>query len=147
MAESLRTTRQDGLAISNLWTLLYISSGGRLVLLGELAQHREDLTGDVALEATQDFLLGLALGSAPGDVVAGRLVPTKPHDHDPVQGGVGVSVPAPVQAVPAGLARRGLYRGGAAQRRERGLRTQPGRVVPGAHQQLGGDFGADPEQG
>jgi hypothetical protein len=37
-------------------------------------QQREDLAGDVALEAAHDLGPGLALGGAAGDVVPGGLV-------------------------------------------------------------------------
>ena len=50
-------------------------------------------------------LLGPALGGAAGGVVAGELVPAQPHQHDPVQRGVGLPVAAPVEPVPDGLAR------------------------------------------
>src|SRR5215217_665771 len=98
-------------------------------------------------EAADDVLAGLALGGAPGGVVAGRLVPAQPHDHDAVQRGVGLAVAAPVQAMAAGLARGGLHRRAAAQRGERGLAVEPLPVVPGTDQQRGGTVRADAEQG
>jgi hypothetical protein len=112
----------------------------------DLAEHGEDFSGGVALEATKDLFAGLAFGRAPGGVVAGGLVPAEPHDHDAGQRGVGLAVPAAVEPVPAGLAGGGLHRRGAAQRGERGLGVQPPGVVAGGDQQRGGAVGADTVQ-
>src|SRR6266540_5420516 len=112
----------------------YRSSGGGQVLPTELAEHCEDLAGDVALEAAQDLLLGLALGGAPGEVVAGGLVPAQPDDHDAVQRRVGLAVTTAVQPVADGLARGGIHWRGAAEGGERGLAAQPHGVVAGGGQ-------------
>src|SRR5699024_9237433 len=61
-----------------------------------------DLACDVALEAADDVLLGLAGLGASFDVGAGRWVVTQAAHDDAVEGGVGSSVPAAVQAVLAG---------------------------------------------
>src|SRR4029453_10895901 len=100
-------------------TLLYTSSRGDQRLLARLWQHCEDLTGDVALQAAQDLLFGLALGGAPCHVVAGGRVPAQPDDHDSVQRRVGLPVTTPVQPMPSSLAGGGLHRRGAAERGER----------------------------
>jgi hypothetical protein len=112
----------------------------------DLAEHGEDLSGHVALEAAKDLFVGLALGGAPGGVVAGGLMPAQPYDHDAVQRGVGLAVAAAVEAVPAGLAGGGLHRRGAAQRGERGLGVQASGVVAGGDQQRGGAVGPDAVQ-
>jgi hypothetical protein len=75
---------------------------------------REDLAGDVALEAAHDPSLGLALGGAAGDVVLGRLVAARADQGDAPQGAAGLPVPA-VQPVPVGPAGRDRDRGGTAQ--------------------------------
>jgi hypothetical protein len=104
------------------------------------------LAGDVALDAADDLLTGLALSGAPGGVVAGGLVVAQPHDHDAVQRGVGLAVAAAVEPVPAGLAGGGLHRGGAAQRDERGLAAQPLGAVAGGDQECGGAVGPTPSR-
>src|SRR6266545_1150007 len=63
-----------------------------------------DLAGDVALEAADDVLFGLALLGAPLDVVLGWLVAGHPRQGDHPQGVVGLPVTAAVEAVPGGLA-------------------------------------------
>src|SRR6266511_2313552 len=124
-----------------------MSSGGSQGLVIDLVEHCEDFSGHVALEAADDLLLGLALGGAPGEVVAGGLVPAQPHDHDPVERGVGLAVAAAVEPIPAGLAGGGLDGGAAAQRGERGFAAEPAGVVTGGDQQLGFTVAAAPEQG
>lgn len=56
--------------------LLLMSRGGS----GEVGEVREELAGDVSLDAADDLFLGLALGGAAGDVVAGWLVVTHAHE-------------------------------------------------------------------
>ena len=68
----------------------------------------------------QDVAFGPASGEASGDVVAGRLVEWHPDDDGAIEGRVGVSVAASIEAVPTG--RRGRDRAGAAELREGGLR-------------------------
>jgi len=75
------------------------SSGGGLAALIHLLEHCEDLSSDVALEAADDLLGGLALGDPPCHVVLGRLVPAQPHHHDAVQRGVGLAVAAAVDSL------------------------------------------------
>src|SRR6266545_7362986 len=87
--------------------------------LAGLLQGCEYLPGDVALEAADGLLLGLALLDAACHVVLGRLMPAQPNDHDAVQRRVGLAVAAAVEPMADDLARGGLDRGGAAQHRER----------------------------
>src|SRR5215217_1583603 len=89
-------------------TLLYTSSGLGRVLRGHVLEHGEDLASHIALQAPDDLGLGLALLGAPGQVVPGRLVPAQPDDDDPVQRGVGLPIPAAVEAMAGGRARGGL---------------------------------------
>ena len=88
--------------------LLCLSSG-----LGcGVAKDRVELTGDVALEATDDFGLGLALGRSAFHVGLGRRVPLQSDEDNPVQRSVGLPVPAPVVArsMPSNLARFSITR-------------------------------------
>jgi hypothetical protein len=68
-------------------------------------QVRENLPGDVALEAAHDLGLGLALGGAAGNVVLGGLVAAQADQGDAPQGAVRLPVAAAVQPVPVGAAR------------------------------------------
>jgi hypothetical protein len=73
--------------------------GGHLWWMGGV----EDFTGDVALEATHRLVLALALGEAPGHVVAGGLLATQPDHQDDMQSSVGVTVTPAVESVPNGF--------------------------------------------
>ncbi len=75
-----------------------MSSGWGEGVLAHLVKHCEHLSGHVAFQAADDLLLGFALGETARHVVLGRLVPTQPHDHDPVQRCVGLAVTTPVRA-------------------------------------------------
>src|SRR5664279_3154363 len=103
-----------------------------------------DLAGEVALEAAQDLLGGLAFGEPALHVGLGRLVVAQSGDHGPMQGGIGLPVAAAVEPVPGGLARGGRDRVGAAQRGETGLAVDAVRVVPGCGEQGGGAVRATP---
>ena len=81
-----------------------------------------------------------------GDVVAGRLVEWHPDDDGSIEGRVGVSVAASIEAVPTGgHPRRGRDRAGAAELREGGLRTNPVGVIAEDDQQLSRGVGAHTE--
>src|SRR6266581_1537399 len=73
-----------------------MSSGCGEGVLAHLVQRGEHLPGDVALQTADDLLLGLALLETPRHVVLGLLVVAQPHQHDPVQRGVGLAVTAAV---------------------------------------------------
>jgi hypothetical protein len=92
---------------------------------------REDLAGDITLEAPHDLSLGLAFGGAAGDVVLGRLVAAHADQGDAPQGAVGLPIAAAVQPVPVGTPGRNRDRGSAAQPGEGRLRAQAFPVVPG----------------
>jgi len=77
------------------------------------AQRVVDLACDVALEATHDFELGLSLGGASLRVCAGARAVAQAADSDEVQGAVGLTVTAVVEAVTDGLARGGRDGAGA----------------------------------
>src|SRR5829696_525182 len=114
---------------------------GRQFLLAHPWEDGEHLPGHIALQAADDFLLGLALADPAGEVVLGRLVVAQPGHHDSVERCVGLAVPTPIQPMPLGLARGGLDRGGPAQHRERRIRAEPIGVVPGGDQQRPGRDG------
>ena len=64
-----------------------------------LPAEPEDLAKDVALEATHDLGLRLALPRAAGDVVECGRVDAHARDDDAVEGRVGLTVAASVQPV------------------------------------------------
>ena len=61
-----------------------------------------DLAGEEALEAPDDRAFGPAVSCASCDVVDGRLVEPHTDDDGAVECGVGLSVAAPIETVPAG---------------------------------------------
>ena len=61
-----------------------------------------DLSRKEAFQASDDLAFGPAIGGASGDVVAGWLVESHADDDGSIEGGVGVSVAASIEAVPAG---------------------------------------------
>ncbi len=81
---------------------------------GGTAELAKDLTCDEALEAADDLPLAFSFGGAALEVAERGLVSAHTHDHDTVEGGVGLAVPAAVEPMPAGLAARGRDWAGAA---------------------------------
>ena len=61
-----------------------------------------DLSRKEAVKASDDLAFGPAIGGASGDVVAGWLVESHADDDGSIEGGVGLSVAASIEAVPAG---------------------------------------------
>ena len=61
-----------------------------------------DLSRKEAFQASDDLAFGPAIGGASGDVVTGWLVESHADDDGSIEGGVGVSVAASIEAVPAG---------------------------------------------
>src|SRR3954471_9158661 len=88
-----------------------------------------DLASQEALEAADDLALRQSFGGAAGDVVDGGLGPAHAHDDHAVERGVGLPVPAAVEAVAAvGLAGPGRNRTGTAHLREGCLGPDSGAV-------------------
>src|SRR5687768_15978844 len=116
----------------------------RLDEVGEVGAERVvGLAGDVALEAADDLLLGLALGDAPLGVGACAGAVAQAADGDHVQGAVGVAVAAVVEAVAVAAAGGDRDRAGAAEGGERSVTAQPFDVLPGGDEQLPGVAGGD----
>ena len=85
-----------------------------------------DLAGEEAFEASNDLTLGPAVRRAASHVFDGRLVEPHADDDRALEGGVGVSVTAPIEPMPAGGSPgRGRDRTGATQLRERGFGANP----------------------
>jgi len=79
-------------------TLLCLSSGG---LVGWwVLEEAPDASGDVALQAADDFGFGFALGEAAGDVLACGRVLSESCCCDDVEGVVEAAVAATVESVP-----------------------------------------------
>jgi hypothetical protein len=87
-------------------TLLCVSSPGGG---GECSV---ELAGDVALEASADFVVGFAFGAAFGDVGVGAGAAAPAGECDVVQGAVEGAVAAAVEPVPDGAAAAGGQRAG-----------------------------------
>jgi hypothetical protein len=64
----------------------------------------ENLAGDIAVSDSGRSRFRFSFSEAPRHVVAGGLVTTQAHDHDDMQGSVGVAV----EPVPDGLAAGGF---------------------------------------
>lgn len=96
---------------------------GRIGGVGSAAKIAKDFPHDQALDAADDSRIALSLGGAALDVAEDRLVGEHTHDHDTVECGVGLVVPAAIQQMPAGLSHGGGARfaeGDARGRREAG---------------------------
>ena len=105
-----------------------------------------DLAGEEAFEASNDLTRGPAVRRAASHVFDGRLVEPHADEHGSIEGGVGLSVTAPIEPMPAGgPPGRGRDRTGAAQLRERGFGANPVGVIAEEDQHLGRGAGADPE--
>ena len=81
----------------------------RLGCLRDVSAHAEvchntlvDFTGEEAFEAADDLASGPAASRPAGDVVDRRLVEPPADDDRAMEGGVGLSVPAPIETMPAG---------------------------------------------
>src|SRR6266487_2472042 len=81
-----------------------MSSGCGEGVLAHLVQRGEHLPGHVALQTADDLFLGLALLETLRHVVLGLLVVAQPHQHDPIQRGVGLAVTAAVAPAAASSA-------------------------------------------
>src|ERR687898_2738213 len=122
-----------------------VSSGDRALvdLASALADQREQLARDVALQAADRLELGMALGDALGHVGLGSRIRPKPADGDDVQRAVGGPVTPSVEAMAGRLARGGGHGADPAQPREAGFRSQALRIVACRQEELRGRAMAD----
>ena len=89
-----------------------------------------DLASEETFQAPDDLSLGSAVRRAACDVINGRLMVPHADDDGSIEGGVGVSVAASMEAVPAGgHPRRGRDRTCAAALRDGGFRTNPVEMI------------------
>ena len=105
-----------------------------------------DLASEKTFQAPDDLPFGSAVRRAACDVINGRLMVPHADDDGSIEGGVGVSVAAAVEAVAAG-GHPGRGRDGtrAAELREGGVRTNPVGIIAEDDQQFGRGVGAHPE--
>ena len=136
------------LALPRVLTPLYVKTrvfsglGDGLACVEVCHDALGDLSRKEAFTASDDLAFGPAIGGASGDVVAGWLVESHADDDGSIEGGVGLSVAASMEAVPAGgPPGRGRDRARAAKLRAGGVRTNPVRVIAEEDQQLGGGVG------
>ena len=104
-----------------------------------------DLACDVALEATDGFLLGEALLDAPVDVVAGVGVIDHAGDDDLPQRGVGLAVTTAVEAMTLVLAAARVEGRRATEVGEGGFVAEPFGVVARGDEQRRGGLDAETE--
>ena len=98
-------------------------AGGRRSPVGARPDHTlVDFTGEEAFEAADDLASGPAASRPAGDVVDRRLVEPHADDDRALEGGVRLSVPAPIETMPAGRhPGRSRDRAGTAQLRKGGF--------------------------
>ena len=108
-----------------------------------------DLASEKTFQAPNDLPFGSAgrrAGRAACDVINGRLMVPHADDDGSIERGVGLSVAASIEAVPAGgHPGRGRDRTRAAELREGGFRTNPVGIIAEDDQQFGRGVGAHPE--
>ena len=105
-----------------------------------------DLASEKTFQAPDDLPFGSAGRRAACDVINGRLMVPHADDDGAIEGGVGVSVAASIEAVPAGgHPGRGRDRTRAAELREGGFRTNPVGIIAEDDQQFGRGVGAHTE--
>ncbi len=78
--------------------------GGRAhVLASSIVCHDSlvDFAGEEAFEASNDVTFGPAVRRASGDVVDSRLMESHAHDDRSIESGIGLSMAASIEAVPA----------------------------------------------
>ena len=107
-----------------------------------LAQGGGHLSGDVALQATDDFLLAHPFGSAAAHVSLGSFIVAQPDDDNTVEGRVGLAVTAAVEAMAVGFTRGGGNRIDATQGGEGSLRAEALGVAASSYQQGGRRVGS-----
>ena len=105
-----------------------------------------DLASEKTFQAPDDLPFGSAGRRAACDVINGRLMVPHADDDGSIEGGVGLSVAASIEAVPAGgPPGRGRDRTRAAELREGGVRTNPVGIIAEDDQQFGRGVGAHTE--
>jgi hypothetical protein len=67
-------------------------------------QQWKDLSGDVALEATDDLSLLHAFTNATIHILAGPLIVAKPNDHYPIDCGIGLAITSSTESMSIGIA-------------------------------------------
>lgn len=100
-----------------------------------------DFAGDGAFEAAEDVFLREVLRTSALDVGAGAGVVAHTDQSDPVQGGVGLAVPAAGEPVSVGLFGGSREGRGAAEVSELRFCGDPVRVVAGGDQQVSAGHG------
>ena len=105
--------------------------------VGRAAEIAKNLTCHEALEAADDLGLALPFYGAPLDVVEGGLVSAHADDDYSVEGGVGLSIAAAVEAMAGSLATGGRDRAGAAQLGQGGFGADALRVITDEDEHLG----------
>ena len=102
-----------------------------------------DLASEKTFQAPDDLPFGSAGRHAACDVINGRLMVPHADDDGSIERGVGVSVAASIEAVPAGgHPGRGRDWTRAAEFREGGFRTNPVGIIAEDDQQFGRGVGA-----
>jgi hypothetical protein len=104
------------------------------------------LAGDVALEAAEDLASVEAVGGPFCRVGAGALAVAESADRDHVEGAIGLSIAAVVEAVAGGAAGAGWDRGGAADLGECCFAAEAIDVLAGGDEELACALGADSEE-
>ncbi len=105
-----------------------------------------DLAGEEAFETPDDLASGPTVRGPSRDVVEGRLVVPHADDDGAIEGRIGVSVPAPIEAVPAGGDPRRSGDGTRAPEfRKGGFRANPVGVIAEEDQHRRRGIGPHPE--
>lgn len=108
---------------------LWMASGCRQEKAG--AEDLVDGSGQVALQAGDDFPFGQAFGGPALEVFLGGRIPAQAGEHRPEQGGIGLAVSAAVESAAVGLSGGRLDGADSAQGSKGRLTLQSFGVVPG----------------
>ena len=120
------------------WTPFCLSSGDASLIDLLLAAYDDakHFPGDVTFQGSDCVEFGMSFGNALCYIGFGFRIGSQPADRDDMQGTVGMSVAASIEAMSDRLAGRSRDWTYAAQRGEAGFRSQPFWVVAGCKQQL-----------
>src|SRR5665647_3578009 len=121
--------------------LMSSSDSSHCVALLDGDEDWEDLSGEVALEEAHGVAFRLAAGEGLLDVCAGFRMRFHPDENDPVERGVALPVPAPVEAVPVRFPGRCRDGGGACEVSQGGFAADPVDVFPRDGEQGRGNVG------